>query len=80
MKKAILYFILSISVFASLYTNAQSWMSVGSPGFSIAQADNATIDIDSSGTPYVAYLDEGTSLYQATVMKYDGTNWVPGGL
>jgi hypothetical protein len=79
LKKYPVLFILCCGLMGPIHTYAQGWANVGSPGFSLAEADNGTIAIDSSGTPYVAYLDQSTSLYQATVMKYDGTNWVPVG-
>ncbi len=79
LKKHLVVLILSACMLSTKLSYAQSWVSIGSPGFSAAQADYGTIAIDSSGTPYVAYLDESTPLYQATVMKYNGTNWVPVG-
>ncbi|MDP4133173.1 MAG: S-layer homology domain-containing protein, partial [Bacillota bacterium] len=48
---------------------------VGNKDFSAAEAGNISMVIDSSGTPYVAYMDGGNS-GKATVMKYDGSNWV----
>lgn len=45
-----------------------SWTPVGLPGFSVYDVSSTDIAIDSSGTPYVVYMDY--SKYQrATVMK-----------
>ncbi len=54
---------------------AQSWQVVGSAEFSNGQATFTSVAIDGNNTAYVAYADGG---YQdkATVMKYNGTNWV----
>ncbi|MBA3971123.1 MAG: T9SS type A sorting domain-containing protein, partial [Bacteroidetes bacterium] len=51
---------------------------VGAGGFSAWQANNTTIVIDSQGIPYVAYADRAND-YKATVMKFDGSNWIPVG-
>ena len=52
------------------------WAVVGSAGFSGARADYVSLAIDSSGTPYVAYMDYSTSpQYKATVEKFDGSSW-----
>jgi len=48
---------------------------VGSPNFSAGQIENISIAIDSSGTPYVAYMDVANGA-KATVMKFNGTDWV----
>ena len=79
LKKYLVLFIVCSCLFSTRYAHAQSWVSVGSPGFSGTEADNGTLAIDSNGTPYVAFVDLGTPLFQATVMKYDGTSWVPVG-
>lgn len=54
---------------------AQSWQVVGSAEFSNGQATFTSVAIDGNNTTYVAYADGG---YQdkATVMNYNGTNWV----
>lgn len=54
---------------------SSGWTVVGRAGFSIGEADSISLDIDSSGTAYVAYSDWGNG-GKATVMKYDGTDWV----
>jgi hypothetical protein len=51
-----------------------SWGVVGTAGFSAFGVDYTSLAIDSSGTPYVAYLDEGTDC-RATVRKYSGGSW-----
>ncbi|KLU59000.1 N-acetylmuramoyl-L-alanine amidase LytC precursor [Peptococcaceae bacterium CEB3] len=50
------------------------WQTVGSAGFSAGGAHYTSIAIDSSGTPYAVYQDEGNS-YKATVMKYAEGSW-----
>ena len=56
---------------------AGNWVTVGPEGFSAGWIPAASLAIDSSGVPYVAYHD-GSNDLKATVMKYDaGTeNWV----
>jgi len=59
--------------------NGTSWVPVGSPCFSAGQEANLiTMAIDGIGTPYVVYEDvpKGQLYGPATVMKYDGSNWV----
>ena len=58
--------------------NGSSWDTVGTRGFSARVAYCTSMAIDGSGTPYVAYEDlSGDSLNgPATVMKFNGTNWV----
>jgi uncharacterized repeat protein (TIGR02543 family) len=53
---------------------AEQWVDVGSAGFSSGDAVSTNIAVDSSGTPFVVYIDEGNS-YKATVMKYNGSSW-----
>ena len=55
-----------------------SWSVVGTAGFSAGSTDYTTIATDSTGVPYVAYLDWANS-GKATVMKLDGTSWIPVG-
>ena len=52
----------------------QAWQTVGTAGFSASVVYYASLAIDSTGTPYVAYQDGGTS-GKATVMKYTGGSW-----
>ena len=59
--------------------DGSSWVTVGSPGFSAGGAVYLSIALDTSGTPYVAYLDVANG-EKATVMKYDGTSWVTVGV
>lgn len=59
-----------------------SWKVVGNPGFSVGQAEYTSIAIDGYGVPYVVYHHNGGDngiVYKATVMKFDGANWVPVG-
>jgi hypothetical protein len=51
------------------------WGVVGNAGFSAGQADNTSLVLAPDGTPYVAYSD-GLSGNKATVMKFDGSNWI----
>ena len=51
-----------------------TWEAVGTPGFSVGQADYVSLFID-QGIPYVTYKDVANS-EKATVMKYNGSNWV----
>ncbi|MCW3070865.1 MAG: ancA 3 [Bacteroidetes bacterium] len=57
-----------------------TWVYVGSPGFSAlgngAQgAGYTSLAIDKHNTLYIAYSDFSNG-FKATVMKYDGTNWI----
>jgi hypothetical protein len=49
-----------------------SWQTVGTAGFGLAWY--TSLAMDSSDTPYVAYMDFGNS-QKATVMKYVGGWW-----
>ena len=51
------------------------WLNVGSAAFSTGHIYSASLAIDSSGTPYFAYVDTTTYLYRATVMKFSAGNW-----
>ena len=51
-----------------------NWVYVGSEGFSAGMAQSPSLAFNTSGEPYVGYMDEATD--KATVMKFDGTNWV----
>jgi hypothetical protein len=58
--------------------DGSNWVSVGSPGFSagitVYFSSNVSLYVY-NGTPYVAYSD-GDNGSKATVMTYDGSNWV----
>ena len=56
--------------------NGTNWETVGSAGFSAAEADNTTLAVDNTGTPYVVYADDATTSSYVTVMKFNGTGWV----
>jgi len=55
-----------------------NWVNVGNAGFSTGEVDYISLAFSPSGEPYVAYQDGGVtySVGKATVMKFDGTNWV----
>jgi len=56
-----------------------NWVYVGLPGFSSNASFGGVADIslaiDASGTLYISYVDHSPT-YKATVMKFDGNNWV----
>jgi len=57
--------------------NGIIWVFVGSSGgFSAGQANYTSIALDAGGTPYVVYEDWGDVSHRATVMKYNGSNWI----
>ncbi len=57
-----------------------NWAVVGSAGFSSSQIQSPSLAFAPDGTPYVAYQDLGpNNNWKATVMKFDGTAWVPVG-
>ena len=63
-------------------TTRSGWAPVGEVGFSDGGAEYTSLALDSHGTPYVAYTDDGHD-YKATVMKYVGSTttsgWAPVG-
>jgi hypothetical protein len=57
-----------------------NWVNIGNGGFSASLAEYTSLAFSPSGQPYVAYEDAGTGdSSKATVMKFDGTNWVNDG-
>ena len=52
--------------------NGSAWVNVGSAGFSAAPLNRIYISISASGTPYVAFVDNG---YSVRIMKFDGSVW-----
>jgi hypothetical protein len=54
-----------------------NWVTVGTAGFSAGVASYTSLAFNSSNEPYVAFREfvSGNILNQATVMKFDGTNW-----
>ncbi len=52
-----------------------AWQNVGTAGFSAGEADYTSLAFNLSGDPYVAFQDWGNS-GKATVMKFNGTNWI----
>ncbi|GAA4468991.1 hypothetical protein GCM10023093_27760 [Nemorincola caseinilytica] len=57
--------------------NGSSWVNIGSTQFTPGGAVYTSLVLDGSNTPYVAFRDEYW-MYgsKASVMKYDGSNWV----
>ncbi|HED08373.1 MAG TPA: hypothetical protein ENI57_09685, partial [Ignavibacteria bacterium] len=54
-----------------------NWVLIGNAGFTAGAINEISIDVD-NGIPYVAFQDGslGNNSDRATVMKFDGTNWV----
>ena len=60
--------------------DGSNWVYVGAPGFSTlgGSADGASytyICFDNNNTPYISYNDNASG-FNATVQKFDGTNWL----
>ncbi|NOG56299.1 MAG: HYR domain-containing protein [Bacteroidetes bacterium] len=55
--------------------DSADWSVEGNAGFSAGIASYLSLAVDNSGTPYVAYRDEGVG-NKTTVQKFDGSNWV----
>ena len=55
--------------------DSADWLVEGNAGFSAGIASYLSLAVDNSGTPYVAYRDEGVG-NKTTVQKFDGSNWV----
>jgi len=51
------------------------WKNVGNPGFSPGETRFPCLAFSPSGAPYVAFQDFADTL-KATVMRFDGSNWV----
>jgi hypothetical protein len=59
----------------------QMWIYVGNYGFSAGEVDFTCLAFSPSGQPYVAYEDMSFGgADKATVMKFDGTNWIQVGI
>ena len=57
--------------------NGTNWVNVGNAGFSGGQVEYTSLAFSpSDGQPYVAYEDYVNYEEKATVMKFNGTNWV----
>ena len=58
--------------------NGTNWVNVGNAGFSAGTADWTSLAFSpKDNQPYVAYGDYGSPFNgNATVMKFNGTNWV----
>ena len=73
--------LLTLFICCGLNTYAQHWDTVGNIDFSGAygsDADYATVKIDNNSVPYVAFRT--SSSFNATVMKFNGNNWVSVGI
>jgi hypothetical protein len=69
-------FLSAAALLLCLQLNAQKqWGAVGSPGFTPGICAYLSLAIDTSGTPYVSFLD-ATQGAKATVMKFNGSSWV----
>ncbi|MDD3284866.1 MAG: GLUG motif-containing protein [Patescibacteria group bacterium] len=77
MKKLVFFSLVFLFLIIGVKTSfaTADWINVGSAGFSAGRADYTSIAIDTTGTPYVVYMDFGNS-NKATVMKYNGSEWV----
>ena len=66
------------SIKATVMTfNGTSLVTVGNAGFTSADAECESLAFSPSGQLYIAYSDGATSpLAKATVMKFNGSNWV----
>lgn len=55
-----------------------NWVTVGTAGFSTGIASHTSLSFNSSNEPYVAFREfvSGSIQNQATVMKFDGNNWI----
>ena len=54
-----------------------NWITVGTPDFAEPYPDAISFSFSPNGEPYVAFQDRSTfSPWTATVMKYDGINWI----
>ncbi len=54
-----------------------NWVGIGNEGFANASSQYLSFAISAyDSEPYVAYEDCGTDYNQASVMKFDGTNWI----
>ncbi|MFH1295791.1 MAG: T9SS type A sorting domain-containing protein [Bacteroidota bacterium] len=85
MKKVLFIILLSLCSIAGSaqqngYRSSPSdymWKYVGDAGFSAWAADCISLAFSpSDGKPYIAFQDLGTTVGNATVMKFDGTSWV----
>ncbi len=77
MRRTLLIFLLFM---VSHVIHGQVWLNVGPPDFSIGNTQSTRLVFDPAGTPYVVYQDNALSTFYgngwATVMKYNGSNWV----
>jgi len=55
--------------------NGNSWVVVGSAGFSAGSASEPSIAFDSNDVLHIAYVD-GDDFGKAIVMKFNGSSWV----
>ncbi len=56
--------------------NGTAWEFVGDRGYSTLSAYRISLALDPQGMPCVAYMNGNWSSASATVMRFDGSNWV----
>jgi len=79
MKKALICFTFCFVLYNTPRVHAQNWYPIGAPAFLDSSAGYTSMAIDGSGTPYIVYSAGSypfTAYGRATVMKYNGSNWV----
>lgn len=86
MKKIFLFlalsFLIAINVQGQNNPNqatSSNWQFAGNEGLSVGRAMYQSIATSPSGEPYIAFSDGGYS-DKLTVLRFDGTNWIPIGL
>lgn len=67
--------IILLLILACSSSSFGQWEVIGGAGCSEGIAYNITMEVDESGTPYVAYAD-GAFGQKPTVMKFNGYQWV----
>jgi hypothetical protein len=70
-----LVLVLTILSLPLMNARATGWDYVGTPGFSNGIDGDVLLALDSTNTPYVAFLEEFPFTEQVTVMKFNGSSW-----